>query len=149
MSSREWRCSWSSADRRCSNYIWVIDNFIAFQGTSYIRGFTVVIFVSWMASFVEPDWYQCSHLSVMIEATRPANIYIVRKWPTQFWHYDITSRQWAIFLFAIFIAVVQLFLMETSKYICIFFTYLNILRSLFNQITRIKHQGISNHRMLF
>ena len=27
--SREWRCSCSSADRRCSNYIWVIDNFIA------------------------------------------------------------------------------------------------------------------------
>ena len=23
-----WRCSWSSADRRCSNYIWVINNFI-------------------------------------------------------------------------------------------------------------------------
>ena len=22
--SWEWRCSWSSADRRCSNYIWVI-----------------------------------------------------------------------------------------------------------------------------
>ena len=22
---REWRCSWSSADRRCSNYIWVLD----------------------------------------------------------------------------------------------------------------------------
>ena len=28
--SWEWRCSWSSADRRCSNYIWVIDNFIAY-----------------------------------------------------------------------------------------------------------------------
>ena len=27
--SREWRCSWSSADRRCSNYVWVINNFIA------------------------------------------------------------------------------------------------------------------------
>ena len=26
---REWRCSWSSADRRCSNYLWVITNFIA------------------------------------------------------------------------------------------------------------------------
>ena len=26
MLSREWRCSWSSADRRCSNYIRVIDN---------------------------------------------------------------------------------------------------------------------------
>ena len=30
VSSREWRCSCSSADRRCSNYIWVIDNFIAY-----------------------------------------------------------------------------------------------------------------------
>ena len=39
--SREWRCSWGSADRQCSNYIWVIDNFIAYQGASYIRGFTV------------------------------------------------------------------------------------------------------------
>ena len=29
VSSREW-CSWSSANRRCSNYIWVIDNFIAY-----------------------------------------------------------------------------------------------------------------------
>ena len=28
--SREWRCSWSSANRRCSNYIWVINNFIAY-----------------------------------------------------------------------------------------------------------------------
>ena len=27
--SREWRCSWSSADRRCSNYIWMINSFIA------------------------------------------------------------------------------------------------------------------------
>ena len=36
--SREWRCSWSSAGRRCSNYIWVINNFIV----SYIRGFTVI-----------------------------------------------------------------------------------------------------------
>ena len=24
----EWRCSWSSADRRCSNYIWVINSLI-------------------------------------------------------------------------------------------------------------------------
>ena len=40
--SWEWRCSWSSADRRCSNYIWVINNFIAYQGVTYIRGFTVL-----------------------------------------------------------------------------------------------------------
>ena len=42
MSSWEWWCSWSSADRWCSNYIWVINNFFAYQGASYIRGFTVV-----------------------------------------------------------------------------------------------------------
>ena len=40
--SWEWRCSWSSADRRCSNYIWVITNCIAYKGATYIRGLTVV-----------------------------------------------------------------------------------------------------------
>ena len=30
MLSRECRCSWSSADRRRSNYIWGIENFIAY-----------------------------------------------------------------------------------------------------------------------
>ena len=30
MLSWEWRCSWSSADKRCSNYIWMINNFIAY-----------------------------------------------------------------------------------------------------------------------
>ena len=39
--SWEWRCSWSSADRRCSNYIWVINNFIANSDATYIRGLTV------------------------------------------------------------------------------------------------------------
>ena len=37
MLSRERSCSWSSADRRCSNYIWMIDNFIAYQCAAYIR----------------------------------------------------------------------------------------------------------------
>ena len=36
-----WRCSWSSADRRCSNYIWVITNFIVYKGAVYIRSLTV------------------------------------------------------------------------------------------------------------
>ena len=45
MVSWEWRCSWSSADRRCSN-IWSIDNFIAYLGVSYIRGFTVFVFAN-------------------------------------------------------------------------------------------------------
>ena len=41
--SREWRCSWSSADRRCSNYIWEINNCVAYQGAFYVRGLTVVL----------------------------------------------------------------------------------------------------------
>ena len=41
--SWEWRCSWSSADRRCSNYIWVINNLIAYLSASYIRYLTVMI----------------------------------------------------------------------------------------------------------
>ena len=41
--SWEWRCIWSSGDRRCSNYIWVINNFIAYQGVTYTRGFTGII----------------------------------------------------------------------------------------------------------
>ena len=48
--SREWRCSWSSADRRCSNYIWVVDYFIAYQSASYIRDFTVLVFVMGIAT---------------------------------------------------------------------------------------------------
>ena len=39
--SGEWRCSWSSADRRCSNYIWVINNSIAYESASYIRDLMV------------------------------------------------------------------------------------------------------------
>ena len=41
--SGEWRCSWSSADRRCSSYIWVINNLIAHLSASYIRYLTVYI----------------------------------------------------------------------------------------------------------
>ena len=33
--SREWRRSWNSADRRCSNYIWVINNFITYLCVLY------------------------------------------------------------------------------------------------------------------
>ena len=41
--SREQKCSLRSADRRCSNYIWVIDNFIAYLGAAYIRDLTVML----------------------------------------------------------------------------------------------------------
>ena len=38
---REWKCSWSSTDRRCSNHIWVINKIIVDQGAIYIRCLTV------------------------------------------------------------------------------------------------------------
>ena len=39
--SKKLKCSWSSADSRCSNYIWVINKFIAYKGATYIRGLPV------------------------------------------------------------------------------------------------------------
>ena len=40
--SGEWRCRWSSADRRCSNYIWVINDFITYSSAPYIRDLMVI-----------------------------------------------------------------------------------------------------------
>ena len=40
--SRLWRCSWSSADRGCSNDIWVINKLIAYKGVTYIRGMMIL-----------------------------------------------------------------------------------------------------------
>ena len=40
--SWEWSCIWSTVHRRCSNYIWVINNIIAYLGATYIGGLTVI-----------------------------------------------------------------------------------------------------------
>ena len=45
---REWICSWNRTDRRCSNFIWVISKFIAYQGSSYIRGLTAHTNWTWI-----------------------------------------------------------------------------------------------------
>ena len=42
--SRKWRCSWSSADKRCSNCIWVINNLFVCYRASHIKDLTVVTF---------------------------------------------------------------------------------------------------------
>ena len=60
VSSREWRCSWSSADRRCSNYIWVIVNFIGYQGASYIRDL-MVFFIN------DTVWYSARNQHIQAE----------------------------------------------------------------------------------
>ena len=44
-----WRCSSRSANRRCFNYIWVINNCLAYWGVSHIRDYTAfaLFFISW------------------------------------------------------------------------------------------------------
>ena len=82
--SWEWKCSWSSADSRCSNYIWVINNFIAYEGATYIRGFTVgpidttiigqalifqPFYEQYFNPFLAPEWWvklQESHFNTPI-----------------------------------------------------------------------------------
>ena len=39
--SQDWRCNWSSADRRCSSYVWMMNNVIAYQVAFCIRGLTI------------------------------------------------------------------------------------------------------------
>ena len=58
--SWEWRCCWSSADRRCSNYIWVINNFITYWGENYIRGFTVIIFIIVACDCLSMSIFNCA-----------------------------------------------------------------------------------------
>ena len=55
-----WLCS---ADWRCSNCIWVINNYIAYEGAAYIRGLTVIIqsVSSWA-----PFQYLLRHLIVSL-----------------------------------------------------------------------------------
>ena len=55
---REWRCSWSCADRRCFNYIWVINDFIARWSVTYIRDLTVHV-IELMDQFIAPRSMLC------------------------------------------------------------------------------------------
>ena len=70
--SRGWRCNWSGAHRRCSNYIWVINNFIACGGVAYIRSLTVMIITmtSWHGNFFHitgPVWGESTgHLWILL-----------------------------------------------------------------------------------
>ena len=59
--SWEWRCGWSSADRRCSNYIWVINKFIAtkvrlilevWRYATYFRSFFLSVLMDILCSAV-------------------------------------------------------------------------------------------------
>ena len=72
--SREWRCSCSSADRRCCDYIWVINNFIAYQSAPYIRGLT--IFGIWHTIRIWTS--EAYHLVVKMTNTRFSCIFYIK-----------------------------------------------------------------------
>ena len=55
--SREWRCSWSSAHRPCFNYIWVINNFIAYWGVTYVWGSTAILLIHFSWCIRKQNWW--------------------------------------------------------------------------------------------
>ena len=55
--SRTRRCTWSSADRCCSNYIWVINSFIAYWGVTYIRCIAV-----YTSDNIYIYWFPCKRI---------------------------------------------------------------------------------------
>ena len=74
--SWEWRCSWSSTDRRRSNYIWVFSNFIAYTGGTYIGGLRVTV------------------IQVMTSCCQATNHHLNQYWPHSTMLYDITMGHW-------------------------------------------------------
>ena len=70
MLSREWRCSGSSADRRCSDYIWVIDKFIAYYGVfEGIIRISMIHVMYWPMSFRVTLWYWGNYCTRIKEET--------------------------------------------------------------------------------
>ena len=74
--SWEWRCSWSSADRRCSNYICVINSLITYSGAAYIRDLTVLVsfrIALLYSTIIYPQfsmlthWHWGNHMSPLIQ----------------------------------------------------------------------------------
>ena len=100
--SRKWRCSWSSADRRCSNCISVINKFFAYWGVTNIRGLIVshntedVLY--WKTGFciisIAVDIFIRTIIKVFLYISRPRLVPLpeVTTWPHQLyqqfhWHY--------------------------------------------------------------
>ena len=72
MFSREWRCSWSSTDSRCSNYIWVISIFTAYQGATYIRRFDDMFpfQLLWPSTILCDSWISWRHLKWLTKSRK-------------------------------------------------------------------------------
>ena len=83
----EWRCSWSSADRRCSNYIWVINNSIANSGASYMRGLTLGVLgrCSVNPSGVETEYFWRTRSILWLLMTRLFELLLEHQYLWHWW----------------------------------------------------------------
>ena len=103
MLSREWRCIWSSAERWCSNYIWVIKIVIAYQCVTYIRGLTVSQ-IPWLLSTVMVlsvyEGYAFVFHLEEFQLCTPSQIWEMIKNANIFWCVQKinSARQWLILL---------------------------------------------------
>ena len=84
--SREWRCSWSSVGRWCSNYIWEINNFIPYRGAPDIRGLAVVVIteLSKLVSF--------KYVDIRPVTTYKSLVFQEVCW-MEFYHYSVSNTK--------------------------------------------------------
>ena len=89
-----WRCSWSSADRRCSNYIWIINNYIAYNGASYIRCLTVFpIFTTiFYRKFHDSNGSSINHFDGLVQDCSTCISSALTMEIMQFWNKALISR---------------------------------------------------------
>ena len=92
--SQEWRCSWSSTDSRCSNYSWMIINFIAYQGATYIRGLKVY-FMIFLKTDVMPvlKMYPSIPLLWLYALWCSYLFYYMLLWYSNHWYCDLNSSR--------------------------------------------------------
>ena len=93
--SPEWRCNWSSANRRCSNYIWVINYFIAYYSASYIRGLWYVVCprVSIMLTIFFNRWKCITKITwKSIWMKTHIQRYQIKVWKNQFYMFVLSSK---------------------------------------------------------
>ena len=100
--SQEWRYSWSSADRLCSNCILVIHNFIACWGAPCMRGLTVRIAVALIfsafpcATDLNPYWRispkEVTFARVSYKVMRAIRVMISSTQSVSFLDHELESR---------------------------------------------------------
>ena len=82
--SWEWRCSLSSTNRWCSNYIWVISKLIAHLSVIYIRGLM-------LGFIIKSDIFWCREQIIFLNKQRPSNTYMYL-WTRP----SLTSNKWFV-----------------------------------------------------